>query len=101
MTGRRSIWSPMGLVLLCSHCALGGLVGALGLLGVITLPTLFGLSLHWFWPPVVLLSAFAWLVWGGRESSPDAASCALPGAACALSGAASQPTSHPKSEDGP
>lgn len=69
MTAKRSFWSPLGLALLCGHCALGGLVALLGLFGLATVPTLFGVSLNWIWPPVALLGAFALLLWGGREGA--------------------------------
>jgi hypothetical protein len=74
MAERRSIWTPLGLALLCGHCALGGLVALLGLLGVATVPVVLGVSLNWIWPPVALLGLFGWLVWGGGAAA-DGAAC--------------------------
>lgn len=66
---RRSPWSIAGMVLLCGHCALGGLLAGAGLLGLATVPTLFGVSLNWIWPPVAILGGFALYLYSGREKS--------------------------------
>jgi hypothetical protein len=55
------------MALLCGHCALTGVVAAIGLLGAGAAPLLFGVDLNYVWPPVLILGLFAWWVWGGRE----------------------------------
>ncbi len=74
MTGARrgSKFTPVGLALLCSHCALGGLFAILGLFGLAAVPTLFGLSLNWIWPPVAILGGFGLWIWSGRRSEEAA-----------------------------
>lgn len=64
---RRRFASVTGLVLLCGHCALGGLLAALGALGLLSVPTLFGVDWNWIWPPVAILGGFALYLWSGRE----------------------------------
>ena len=72
---RRSRWTPVGLALLCGHCALTGLVAVLGVAGAGAAPLLFGVDVNYVWPPFFILGAFAWWLWSGRERE-DA--CALP-----------------------
>lgn len=66
---RRSPWTVLGMILLCGHCALGGLLAAAGLLGIATVPVLFGVNLNWIWPPIAILGGFALYLWSGREKA--------------------------------
>lgn len=59
--------TPLGFALLCGHCALGALLSLAGAVGLLAVPTLFGVSLNWFWPPVAILGAFSLWLWTGRE----------------------------------
>lgn len=68
---RRKAWSFAGLVLLCGHCAIGGLLAALGALGLLATPTVFGIDWNWVWPPVAILGGFALYLWSGREKACD------------------------------
>lgn len=69
MDVRRSAWSPLGLALLCAHCSLGVLVALLGAAGLLSTPILFGVNVHYIWPPVAILGAFALWLWSGREGA--------------------------------
>lgn len=75
---RRSRWTPIGLALLCGHCALTGLLALVGLAGVGAAPVLLGVDVNYVWPPFFILGAFGLWLWSGRERKDDA--CALPDA---------------------
>ncbi len=68
-TTRRSFLSPLALILLCGHCALGVFIAILGLLGLASVPVIFGVNLNWIWPPVAILGGFALFLWSGREKA--------------------------------
>lgn len=77
---RRARWTPLGLALLCSHCALTGLLAILGLTGAGAAVSAFlGVDVNYVWPPLVLLGLFGFLVWSGRRrASDEGEACALP-----------------------
>lgn len=76
---RSRIWTPLGLALLCSHCALSGLAALVVGLGLVTVPTLFGVDLNWIWPPVAILGGFGLFLWSGRRAAErEGASCPRP-----------------------
>ena len=64
----RGRWTPFALALLCGHCALTGLVGALALVGGGSL-LVAGVDVNYVWPPVLILGAFAIYVWSGRRAA--------------------------------
>lgn len=64
----RRLWSPLGMALLCGHCALGAVAAGLGALGVASF-TLFGVDVNYLWPPVAILGGFALWLWSGREKA--------------------------------
>lgn len=71
----RGRWtSPLALALLCGHCALGGLLALLSLLGLATAPVVFGVDMDYVWPPVLILGGFGLYLWSGRERE----SCEMP-----------------------
>lgn len=67
----RGRWTPFALALLCAHCSLTGLLAGIALLGGGSLAVL-GVDLNYIWPPVLILGAFAWLVWSGRRDQAEA-----------------------------
>lgn len=70
---RSKWWTPLAFGLFCGHCVLAAFLGVLGVFGVAAGPRIFGLSVHWFWPPALILGVFAWLL-----SSGPSASCGIP-----------------------
>lgn len=60
------------MALLCGHCALGVVGSLLGGLGLLSVPTLFGVSWSWVWPPVAILGGFALWLWSGRREADEA-----------------------------
>ena len=72
--GRR--WTPLGMALLCGHCALSGVLAVVGLAGAGAAPVLLGVNVNYVWPPVLLRGLFAFLVWGPRRD--EDAACTLP-----------------------
>ncbi len=67
--------SPLGLALLCGHCAITGILAAVGLLGAGAAPVLLGVNVNYVWPPFFILGAFGLYLWSGRASKDDA--CAV------------------------
>lgn len=70
------LWSPLGLALLCGHCALGAVLTTASAVGLVGAPILFGVNVNYVWPPVAILGGFGLWLWSGR-ARPDEA-CAKP-----------------------
>lgn len=73
----RGRWSPFALAILCAHCSLSLFLAAFALVGGGSLAVL-GVDLNYIWPPVVILGAFAWLLWSGREKEGAGEACERP-----------------------
>lgn len=76
VAARSRLWTPLGMALLCGHCALGVLGAVLALTGVASW-SLFGVDWNWVWPPVAILGGFALWLWSGRRAA-DAEACDVP-----------------------
>lgn len=74
-TPPRAWWTPFAMGLFCSHCIIAALLGTFSFFTVAAGPELFGLSIHYFWPPALILGAFAAYLWSGRTSA-----CPVPSA---------------------
>lgn len=66
---RSRLWTPLGLALLCSHCAITGILALVAGAGLLSAPVLFGVDLNWVWPPFFILGAFGLWLWSGREKN--------------------------------
>lgn len=73
---RSRLWTPLGLALLCSHCALTALLAGVGVLGLGSLPFL-GVDINYVWPPVLILGGFALFLWSGRPREGEACEAPL------------------------
>lgn len=62
------LWSPLGLALLCGHCALGVVGALLGAAGLASW-TVLGVGWNWVWPPVAILGGFGLWLWSGRRAA--------------------------------
>ncbi|HWH08899.1 MAG TPA: hypothetical protein VNX21_06845 [Candidatus Thermoplasmatota archaeon] len=71
MAARSRLWTPLGMALLCGHCALGVVGAVLALTGAASW-TLLGLDWNWVWPPVAIVGGFALWLWSGRRDGAEA-----------------------------
>ena len=68
MTDRRRWWTPLGVALLCGHCALAGLLALVGTAAGGAGLVAFGLDWNYVWPPVLMIGGFTAYLAAGRRA---------------------------------